>query len=49
MNMIVFLLLMVFLSALVAVQMIRGDMDSDINMNFSQIYNAFLAMYQVSF
>ena len=47
-NMIVFLLLMVFLSALVAVQMIRGDMESSLNTNFGQIYNAFLAMYQAS-
>lgn len=48
-NMIVFLLLIVYLSSLFAVQMIRGDMSKEMNTNFSHIYNAFLAMYQVCF
>ncbi|BGP38716.1 calcium channel protein [Rhodotorula kratochvilovae] len=50
-NMIAFLLLMTFISALVAVQFLRGipDPESDDTgaMNYFQIYNAFLAQYQV--
>ena len=42
-----FLLLANFLAALVAVQLIRGDMVSDQAMNFGAIFNAFIAMYQV--
>ncbi|GAA5884714.1 hypothetical protein JCM6882_005364 [Rhodosporidiobolus microsporus] len=51
-NMLFFLVLMNFIAALVAVQLLRGvpDPDSDDTgvLNFYQIYNAFLAMYQIS-
>ncbi|KAK0551675.1 calcium channel protein [Tilletia horrida] len=52
-NMILFLLLMVGLSALIAVQLFRGDipqLDDDgnqIEMTFKQMYNSYLAMYQI--
>lgn len=42
-----FLLLANFVGALVAAQLLRGDLSSDENMNFKEIYNSFLAMYQV--
>lgn len=42
-----FLLLANYVGALVAVQMLRGDLSSQENMNFKEIYNSFLAMYQV--
>ncbi|GAA5943198.1 hypothetical protein JCM10213_006241 [Rhodosporidiobolus nylandii] len=51
-NMVVFLLLMTFIASLVSVQLLRGvpDQGSDDTgtMNFFQIFNAFLAMYQVA-
>ncbi|CAD6887851.1 unnamed protein product [Tilletia laevis] len=52
-NMIMFLLLIVGLAALIAVQLFRGDIpmqDDDgngIEMNFKQMYNSYLAMYQI--
>lgn len=51
-NMIAFLLFMVGLAAIVAVQLFRGDIpaeddDGTIYMNFKHIYNSFLAMYQI--
>jgi len=46
-NMTVFLLITNGLAALAGVQLLRGDMGADANMNFSQIWIAFLAMYQV--
>ncbi|KIY44406.1 hypothetical protein FISHEDRAFT_51638 [Fistulina hepatica ATCC 64428] len=46
-NMTLFLFLVNFLSAVVAVQFLRGDLTDDNTMNFGQIYNAFLAMYQI--
>ncbi|GAA5835858.1 hypothetical protein JCM9279_002122 [Rhodotorula babjevae] len=50
-NMLLFLLLITFLSALVAVQFLRGipDPDSDDTgqLNYFQIYNAFLTQYQI--
>ena len=48
-NMTLFLLLTNFLAALIAVQLFRGDIpaDAEETMNFSQLFNAFLAMYQV--
>ena len=36
-----------FLAALVAIQLIQGDMDNSTTMNFSQLWNSFLAVYQV--
>jgi voltage-dependent calcium channel len=47
MNMTVFLLITNGLAALAAVQLLRGDMSETSNLNFSQIWLAFLAMYQV--
>ena len=44
-NMSLFLILANYLAALVAVQLLRGDMSSSDNMNFKEIYNSFLAMY----
>ena len=46
-NMTLFLLLINFIAALMAVQLIRGDMSSTVAMNFGQIFNAFLAIYQI--
>ncbi|KAE8227194.1 hypothetical protein CF319_g297 [Tilletia indica] len=52
-NMIMFLLLMVGLAALIGVQLFRGDIPSQdedgnsIEMNFKQMYNSYLAMYQI--
>ena len=46
-NMTLFLLLINFLTALVAVQLLRGDVDRGNFIDFGQIYNAFLAIYQV--
>lgn len=47
MNMTLFLLIMNGLASLVAVQLLRGDLSDTTNMNFSQIWITFLAMYQV--
>ena len=47
-NMTLFLIFANYLAALVGVQLLRGDMPGDTNMNFKEIYNSFLAMYQVS-
>lgn len=46
-NMSLFLLLVNFIAALVAVQLLRGDVSGDNNINFGQIFNAFLGIYQV--
>ncbi|KIM51695.1 hypothetical protein SCLCIDRAFT_33242 [Scleroderma citrinum Foug A] len=46
-NMLLFLMLVNFLAALVAIQLIQGDMDNSTTMNFSQLWNSFLAVYQV--
>ncbi|KAF5341523.1 hypothetical protein D9758_012561 [Tetrapyrgos nigripes] len=46
-NMSLFLILMNYIAALVAVQVLRGDLGSDTNMNFKELFNSFLAMYQV--
>lgn len=51
-NMILFLLMIVGLAALVAVQMLRGDIEStdggeDVEMTFKNLFNTFLAMYQI--
>ena len=42
-----FLLLINYVSALIAIQLLRGDLTSDDPMNFGQIYTSFIAMYQV--
>jgi hypothetical protein len=36
-----------FLAALVGIQLIQGDMSGTITMNFSQLFNSFLAVYQI--
>lgn len=46
-NMTFFLFLMNFVAALMAVQLLRGDMDDEELINFSQVYNSFLGMYQI--
>jgi hypothetical protein len=48
-NMSLFMIIANYLAALVAIQLLRGDIDPDESMNFSQIYNSFVAMYQVCF
>lgn len=42
-----FLLLANYIAALVAVQFLRGDLSSQEIMNFKEVYNSFVAMYQV--
>lgn len=46
-NMSLFLILINYISALVAVQMLRGDYPSDATTNFGQLWNSFLAIWQV--
>ncbi|KAJ7085572.1 Ion transport protein-domain-containing protein [Mycena epipterygia] len=47
-NMTLFLILVNFIAALISVQFLRGDLGADQTMNFGTLYNAFLAVYQVS-
>jgi len=47
-NLVIFLLLVTLIASLVAVQLLRGDMPEGDTMTFSQTYNSFLGMYQVS-
>lgn len=46
-NMSLFLILINYIVALMAVQMIRGDISADTTMNFGHVYNGFLAIYQI--
>ena len=46
-NMVLFLMLVNYLAALFAVQLLRGDMQGSLIMNFGQIFTSFLAVYQV--
>ncbi|KAK7018498.1 Ion transport protein-domain-containing protein [Favolaschia claudopus] len=46
-NMTLFLFLVNYIAALIAVQFLRGDLKADQAMNFGTLYNAFLAVYQV--
>jgi hypothetical protein len=46
-NMALFLIIVNYIAALVAVQLMRGDFTSDSQVNFGQVWNSFLAMYQV--
>lgn len=48
-NMVLFLLLTNYIAALVAVQLLRGDLPEDTDMNYSQISLSFLGMYQAGF
>lgn len=45
--MILFLLLVNFIASLMAVQLLRGDMDSGQMVNFGHLFNAFLGMWQI--
>ncbi|KDR66929.1 hypothetical protein GALMADRAFT_258813 [Galerina marginata CBS 339.88] len=46
-NMALFLVIINFIAALVAAQFLRGDFGNNTTMNFGEIFNSFLAMYQV--
>lgn len=46
-NMVLFLLIVNYIAALVAVQFLRGDFGNDTFVTFGGVYNSFLAMYQV--
>ncbi|KAH8980165.1 Ion transport protein-domain-containing protein [Lactarius hatsudake] len=46
-NMSLFLILVNYLAALFAVQLLRGDLQSTEAMNFGQIFTSFLAIYQI--
>lgn len=46
-NMSLFLFLINYIAALVAVQLLRGDFGNNTTINFGEAFNAFLAMYQV--
>jgi hypothetical protein len=46
-NMSLFLILVNYLSALFASQLLRGDLQSSETMNFGQIFTSFLAIYQI--
>ncbi|KAG8215839.1 Ion transport protein-domain-containing protein [Butyriboletus roseoflavus] len=46
-NMTLFLMLINFLAALVGIQLIQGDMAGTVTMNFGQLFNSFLAVYQI--
>ncbi|KAH0580401.1 hypothetical protein H2248_001903 [Termitomyces sp. 'cryptogamus'] len=46
-NMSLFLIMINYIAALAAVQLLRGDMGEDTPMNFGDIWTSFLAVYQV--
>ncbi len=46
-NMTLFLITVNFLAALVSVQLLRGDFASGEDVTFANLYNAFLAVYQI--
>ncbi|WVQ96668.1 hypothetical protein IAU59_003774 [Kwoniella sp. CBS 9459] len=46
-NMVVFMFLMNFLGALMALQLFRGDLEEGETITFSQTYNSFLGIYQI--
>jgi len=46
-NMALFLVIINYIAALVSVQFLRGDFGDDLTINFGEILNSFLAMYQV--
>ncbi|OCF43572.1 high-affinity cell membrane calcium channel [Kwoniella heveanensis CBS 569] len=46
-NMVVFMFLMNFLGALMALQLFRGDLEEGDTITFSQTYNSFLGIYQI--
>lgn len=46
-NMALFLIIVNYIAALVAVQLLRGDFNSSSQVTFGEVWNSFLAMYQV--
>ncbi|KAG8763613.1 calcium channel protein [Ceratobasidium sp. 423] len=46
-NMVLFLILTNYIAALVAIQLVRGDLPEDTEMNYSQITLGFIGMYQI--
>lgn len=46
-NMLLFLLLINYIAALISIQLLRGDIPSNTSPNFSDLWSAFLAIYQV--
>ena len=46
-NMTLFLFLVNYIAALVVIQLLRGDLPGDATLNFGQLWNAFLGVYQV--
>ncbi|CAE6438713.1 unnamed protein product [Rhizoctonia solani] len=46
-NMVLFLILTNYIAALVAIQLLRGDLPEDTDMNYSQIPLGFIGMYQI--
>lgn len=46
-NMVLFLMIVNYLAALFAAQILRGDMQSTMALNFGEIFTSFLAMYQL--
>lgn len=46
-NMSLFLLMVNYIGALVAVQLLRGDLGEDTPMNFGDLWTSFLGVYQV--
>ncbi|KAF9265047.1 hypothetical protein L218DRAFT_899321 [Marasmius fiardii PR-910] len=46
-NMSLFLILVNYLVALVAIQFLRGDIDDDNTINFGEVFNSYLGIYQV--
>jgi hypothetical protein len=46
-NMLLFLVMVNYIAALVAVQLLRGDLGEDTPLNFGELFNAFLGVYQV--
>jgi hypothetical protein len=46
-NMSLFLLLVNYISALAAVQLLRGDVGGDMTPNFGELFNTFLGIYQI--
>jgi len=46
-NMLLFLLLINYIAALISIQLLRGDIAASYSNNFGDLWNAFLAIYQV--
>jgi voltage-dependent calcium channel len=46
-NMSLFLILVNFIAALITVQLLRGDLSADKPVNFGNLFNAYLGVYQV--